>query len=582
MSNIMVNSMNHPPEAADRANREFTEARETFTLERLGSMSDALGFGVGWYLHKGEQFETNGDGEVGIPRSYIVSTSEVDIIDGLSHELCAHVYDHIYDRRYVGKLRNWVKRGSDPNEQSLRHVFNNTLTDITGNRHKTLLLPKAGEDQAKVYAEILFPEADMTDRPKALQLLEKWLRDSMVKGSAGAIVDDDVQAIFDETWPAVDATANRRTATNDQRIEVWQELLWPKVFELYERDKLEHSTSHLGSHLNSSAEGHAQACGHPHNGDDHDEGLSAGLYQAVAQAQKEIHSGGASGAGREKTKQEITGYSQEDRLLFYAGLQKNASTLDSLEEAYRQFISNEIVTRITTVQGRNGAEIYSGALALGYVESLAGIDNPAVWHESVEVEQIVPGKGAFDVVILTDASGSMDTGGHAEPASEYTAVAQVGFERYNNSVLELVGSDWPELLSRMAVVSFGGLPTVQRPLVAFGTEKQHLDAFHHVRKAEEGDTSISEALAIVPMLFENAEPLPERRKVVIVLTDGHDSDKLATDAQIAELSKSGFDVRIWNMSSNRKGFAGEELISSAKDLPRLMVSLAESVITGDL
>lgn len=579
MSTVMP-SIDKQPVPEDETRR----AHETYVITELNDLADILAFGVEFYWQDSNVPCTDGEGRVGLPRSFAGEAEAVDVRDGVAHELCAHVYDQIKSPSYVANIRSWEQRTKNPQEQQLRHAYTGHLTDIVGNIWKAELSPRLGEDQVDVYGRILYPTSDFRGSPKTMQLFDKWLRDAMVPNEP-CVVDDDVQAIHDELIDEIRLTTNRRIVGDDERFTIWTELVWPKLAPLVKHDLAQ--PKKLQKALAADEILHGQACSGLHEtaivtpgkAGGHSHSSEPSLADTIKQAQTEKQTGGSRGAGQRAEREALTGYSAEARQAFYGILQRQAGVLDALDAVYRKFLSQEVTRKPRYQAGADGSELAAGALALGYTESLAGVPNPKVWQERTWREKIRPGHGPFDMWVVTDATGSMEAIGANTLASEATALLATAFERYNTAVEEIIGEDNASLLSRLSVVSFAGLPTIERPLAAFSSEKEHLDAFYHVQQAAGGNTLINTALkAIRESHEETAEP---RRRVVVVITDGQDSDKPKTKLEAQELEKLGYEVQVWNVSGSISGLPNEEAVGTPAELPRRMLAIAETLVPTD-
>lgn len=554
--------------------------KELYAVNTLNQLATLTGFrNVSFYFHDNKEYCTDGEGKVGIPRQATSEESEqIDILDGLSHELCAHIFDMVYDPEYVQKLNTFTKKGKDPVENSLRFSMQNIFTDIVGNTWKARLLPRLGIDQREVYQRILIPDPDFRGKPRVSQVLNKLLRDAMVPGEE-AIIDAEVQGAFGAIQTLLSGTLDRRTAANDTRFDIWTELVWPELNKLLDQDRLDHADD-LSKSLQSMEAQHSAVCSpgasHLHEQQsvhEHPPTLADAMKQASTEADKLSK---LVGAGRNAELEQLTGYDYESRKMYSKALQKYAPTLDELEEAFRLFlIQDKVVTKKhrTTDEGQ---EISADFLVSGYIASLSGEESPVMWDEIVRKESYKTRPAPFDLFIVSDATGSMASAGISAVAAEATALMSHAFERYNRLSQELLENCEDKDLSRMSVITFAGEANIEQPLSAFGTDKQHLDAFHHVRLAQGGNTLIHSGVDAVVDMHE--EVVPPRRKLVVIFTDGDDGGMATTKKSIHTLHNLGYKVRVLNFSGSLKGFQGEELVASPVELPSIMFDIAKQLI----
>jgi hypothetical protein len=405
--------------------------------------------------------------------------------------------------------------------------------------------------------------------------------------SEQAVIDPELQSTYDEIQALITPTLDRRSggATDDDRYEIWTELVWPKLAELLEQDKQDRANQ-LEQSLNNMEVTHSKSCcgqdgSHVHQqASSVQDGETTGFAQAFQKAKGEIESiAKKSGADNEKIRQELTGHSFEARQEYVRTLQKYAATLDELEEAYRQFLTKEKVLVKKHRVARDGEEIHPDMLVSGYLASLAGEDRPAMWDSIVRKERYITAPGPFDMWVVSDATSSMKNNSLNILASESTALLGQSFERYNHLTIQLLED--PEELdcSRLSVITFAGTATIEQPLVPFATDRQRLDAFHHVKEAAGNNTIISSGLDAVKDMHEETDP--PRRKLVIVVSDGDDNQVSETKKSIQKLLNLGFSVRFLNFSGTRKGYQGEELVASPTELPGIMLGIARSIIDGE-
>ena len=569
------------PEQDQKADKMVQAERAATTLNTLSTLT---GFsGVHYYFHEGEDYLTDCEGGVGLPQSALADTTEeIDVVDGIGHELCAHVYDRIFLPDFDADLKRWERGGKDDVELGARHNFNNTLTDIVGNNYKARVFPKLGEDQVEVYSHILYKNHDMRGAPRVKQVLSKLLRDAMVPGEQ-AVIDTELEQVYTDLVTALRGTFDRQNSTPEQKFLIWTELGWPVVAKLLDQDRQDKPD--LADQLKNMLAQHGAMCGEGHgehshaqpqessNGQTASSNLSDAVSQAVKQAAQKAQ---AAGAGAEAARDEYFGHTAEARVQYNQALQKYAGALDSLREAYREFLSSESVEVKKRKLSREGDEINPDELVLGYVASKAGVSDPAIFDETVTHEKIRTRPGPFDLYIVADATGSMISNGVAEPAAIATALLSNAFESYNHLTEELLEDPTPADLSRLAIISFTGSATIEQPISQYGTPRQHLDAFHHVKEAKGSNTLIHSGLDAIVASHEDIRP--PRRKVVIVLTDGDDQGKPTTDISAATLENLGYHVEFWNFSQQPKGFRGEKLIGSPNELPGLMLAMAKSLV----
>jgi uncharacterized protein YegL len=166
-------------------------------------------------------------------------------------------------------------------------------------------------------------------------------------------------------------------------------------------------------------------------------------------------------------------------------------------------------------------------------------------YEKVEKERKAEGK--FDCYLVVDCSGSMAEGQRRKEAQKATIVFLEGlaaFEREIRARERATGIqlDWDV---RSSVSVFGSDSQVIKPLGRELTDKQRLDAFTAVN-IDRGGTSDYLALEqIYDQILNEINTNPNtknRRRIVMVITDGQSGDTTRLKGIVANLSNLGVTV----------------------------------------
>ena len=170
----------------------------------------------------------------------------------------AHVRDIKRDPVFSARQDAFVTSGKDPQEQQARHIFNNILTDIHGNKQIMNMLPAMREVGANLYNNRLFPTehdgkpVDYASVPMHLQFLYKIIRQEMIPSSETPVrqeVDEAIDQLrnfqggqFDLisflTNPGARGSNGKKLSGSD-RFDYWLTQIWPKYENLMKLDKQE-------------------------------------------------------------------------------------------------------------------------------------------------------------------------------------------------------------------------------------------------------------------------------------------------------------------------------------------------------
>lgn len=177
------------------------------------------------------------------------------------HELMAHVRDIKRDPVFSARQNAFIMGSKDPQEQQARHIFNNILTDIHGNKQIMNMLPAMQEVGADIYASRLFPAerggepVDYASNPMHLQFLYKIIRQEMIPGSKTPVrqeVDEAINQLRNFQGGQIDLIsfltdpgargANGKKLSGSDRFDYWLTQIWPKYENLIKLDKQEAET----------------------------------------------------------------------------------------------------------------------------------------------------------------------------------------------------------------------------------------------------------------------------------------------------------------------------------------------------
>ena len=264
MTEILHASSNEPespsltPEQESLSERQLSiDKAERFLRDQIPALCKLTGMDV--QVAIGEGWSTNTEtGSFTIDPSFFIEKgySADHCVFATLHELMAHVRDVKRDPAFSARQNDFIMSGKDSQEKQARHIFNNTLTDIHGNKQIMNMLPAMREVGADIYENRLFPTerdgetVDYANIPMHLQFLYKIIRQEMIPGSETPVSQEVDEAIgqlrnFQNgqtdlisflTDPSLRGPDGKRISGSN-RFDYWLTQIWPKYKELIELDE---------------------------------------------------------------------------------------------------------------------------------------------------------------------------------------------------------------------------------------------------------------------------------------------------------------------------------------------------------
>jgi len=267
MTEVLHPSINHSESPT------VTPEQEAAVVERQASLDKAAAFlddqipalcrltGMNVQVAVGEGWATDTKtGSFTIDPSFFIEKgySADHCVFATLHELMAHVRDIKRDPVFSARQDAFVTSSKNPHEQQARHIFNNILTDIHGNKQIINMLPAMQEVGADIYASRLFPAerdgepVDYASNPMHLQFLYKIIRQEMIPGSKTPVrqeVDEAIDQLRNFQGGQIDLIsfltdpgakgANGKKLSGSDRFDYWLTQIWPKYEALMKLDKQE-------------------------------------------------------------------------------------------------------------------------------------------------------------------------------------------------------------------------------------------------------------------------------------------------------------------------------------------------------
>jgi hypothetical protein len=148
--------------------------------------------------------------------------------------------------------------------------------------------------------------------------------------------------------------------------------------------------------------------------------------------------------------------------------------------------------------------------------------------------------GKTDYVFAFDVSGSMQSGGKNKAAAASAVIGLEGLSAMQSDI-EKAEAEYHldlELDIRTAIYTFGDRSECLKPLAKSVTPRERLDAYDAVNKPDGGSTQDFLALEEIETLAIDAD----RRKILIVVSDGESDDSARARRSIDRLRGAGWFV----------------------------------------
>lgn len=535
-------------------NREHSFFREEERI--LSDIAGASGFtfkrGEGWAINP-ETGEATYDPKFFEERGYTPSQA----LFGAFHEIKCHLVETAELLNAPGGAQAHERLKDRTKEKPRLHIWENCRTDIKGNQAIMRFAPSLADDVETVYREKLWPETDLTDKPRHLQFMYAVLRTGMVPGEQ-VQVDPMVIAAIDKlrSVKGKDVIALATDPTQDPflALRLSERYIEPVIEELYQedlKDRKGEQPSQPGQGEGESGSGP----GEPFEGNyqdyenRHPEPMDeTQVEEKIKKTQAAQDAGGRQKAGYEAehgvTAKDIADYAAE-----YRNIEKY---IEPLRQIFRRIIEQrKIPVRHLAALKEEGVMIDPGLVAQTFMDVKAGIENPKTMKdfEGTLIDETVPTN--FEITVVADRTGSMQSGTKI-PEQRRSCVLLMEALKEFSDMTEDQGLLAVDLGVRSEVLSFGDNPQrteVLKPLSKELTERQRVEVFKSLAIADSGTnneevmlanilTSIQQEVAKDPAYLERIKS-GKLRKFVIILTDGMVGNLGATRAGLDRLRELG-------------------------------------------
>ena len=214
--------------------RSFFQNEERILNDIAGGTGFTFKRGEGWAINP-ETGEATYDPKFFEEKGYTPSQS----LFGAFHEIKCHLVE-------TSELLG-TPRGQEAHERLKSriktkprlHIWENCRTDVKGNLAITRFAPSLAEDVEAVYREKLWPETDLTSKPKHLQFMYSILRTAMVPDEQVTIDPEVAEAIKKlRNVKGKDVIALATDPTQDPllALRLSERYIEPVIDELYQED----------------------------------------------------------------------------------------------------------------------------------------------------------------------------------------------------------------------------------------------------------------------------------------------------------------------------------------------------------
>ena len=550
------------------------------------------------------------------------------------HELMAHVRDIKRDPVFSARQDAFVTSGKDPQEQQARHIFNNILTDIHGNKQIMNMLPAMREVGANLYNNRLFPTehdgkpVDYASVPMHLQFLYKIIRQEMIPSSETPVrqeVDEAIDQLRNFQSGQVDLISfltdpgargsNGKKLSGSDRFDYWLTQIWPKYENLMKLDKQEAENTQTQQQngdqqttnntteqqdtdpsqndntkqdSNPFADAYADYFDNKHpepfSPEEHEK-----IHDAIDKAAQEKRHETMTPEQRERARQiaanrryrEQTGHSLVERQRYDDEIQRFHKQIAEMRTVFQSILNEVVASRrgLSRRSHQDGDILDPNRLAQTVVDIKSSIT-----PEAFQRYETVRGRAELncktDYFFVFDCSGSM--GGAPAQAAASCAVIMLeglaGMERDIRQLEEQQSIDLSDLSIRTSLYTFGSNATCHKPLGSSLSDKHRLDTYTAIAAANAGWTADYLALQEITTLPHDRD----RQRIVVVVTDGASDNPDATQAAISQLRRDQntvvYGVSIGSDAAEQLYAPNAKLINDPKDLPNVLQSFIETTI----
>ena len=446
------------------------------------------------------------------------------------------------------------------------HVLDNCLLDVADNRRVLNRAPSLEEETRRLYKEKLWPETDLTDKPRHLQLAYAILREGMLPDQVQ--IDPEVREALEELRTVegrsgkihniieIVTDPNREPVSKFKLIEKFIDPVYERLFQEDAKEKDQKSSGDKSGSGGETGKGESFEDAFSDEYDEFDKKMPQAMDE------EEIESA-ATGAGQENdaADRQKAGYEKEhgvdikDVMDYREEYGKIEKYIEQLREQFRKVVEERIIPKRRLVGMRDeGVIIDPGLVAQAQAEFDKGIVDPMVFRdfEGKVVREEVP--AAFELTGVFDRSGSMEPGGKKEEQRRAAILLMEALQEFMEQPEIQDHRIDPDMYATSEIRSFGGQKenVLIKPLSSKLDEKQRVNVFKVLNSCPGWAT---EDYVVLGQIIDEMNDRGSRntdylekvkrgkvKKIVAVFSDGASSNQSEYDRKKAELENMGVKV----------------------------------------
>lgn len=523
------------PLASEEAVGSFFQDEERVLNDIAGGAGFTFKRGEGWAINP-ETGEATYDPKFFEEKGYTPSQA----LFGAFHEIKCHLVE-------TSELLN-TPRGQEAHERlkdrikakpRLR-IWDNCRTDIKGNFAITGFAPSLADDVEAVYREKLWPERDLTSKPKHLQFMYSILRTAMVPDEEVAIdpkVQEAIKKLRNVKGKDVIALATDPAQDPLLALRLSERYIEPVIEELYQEDLEEKKDQKGKGEKGKGTPEESFADEYEDYENRHPQPLDEEEVETkIKETKKQQSESARQAAGYEQEH----GVSKKDLADYYEEYRQVEGSLEQLRNVFRRIVEQrKIPIRRLAALKEEGVMIDPGLVTQTYLDVKAGIDNPKTMKdfEGRFIEENIPGK--FSLRLVADQSGSM-AGEKSIHQRRSAILVMEALKEFSDILDEERAGLSVDLDVQTELLSFGvrikekdgtekNTTRLYKPLSRELLERQRVEFFKGLLETS-GGTNDYDALADVERDVRQTIARDEtyavelksgkRREIVIVLSDG--------------------------------------------------------------
>lgn len=469
------------------------------------------------------------------------------------------------------------------------HIWENCRTDVKGNLAITRFAPSLAEDVEAVYREKLWPETDLTSKPKHLQFMYSILRTAMVPDEEVTVdpaVQEAIKKLRSVKGKDVIALATDPAQDPLLALRLSERYIEPVIEELYQEDLEEKKEQKGKGEKGQGTPEESFADDYEDYENRHPEPMDEEEVEKKINETKEQQSESARQAAGYETEH---GVSKKDLADYYDEYRQVEGSLEQLRNVFRRIVEQrKIPIRRLAALKEEGVMIDPGLVTQTYLDVKAGVDNPKTMKdfEGRFIEENIPGK--FSLRLVADQSGSM--AGEKSVHQRRSAILVMEALKEFSDILgdERAGLSI-DLDVQTELRSFGVKEGTRlyKPLSRELPERQRVEFFKGLLETS-GGTNDYDALAEIEKDVRGGLARDEtyaaelksgkRREIVIVLSDGDSGNATEVKNRCQNLRELGVKVVGLGMGSGSQSIESTytpegRICYDISDLPKTLQDL---------